>query len=102
VLKKTLHLLDITSLFHLMKHEPFCFLSLPCGCLPGTFPGSHGRGGAVDVKASSDPSSVLPFSSSLSSGSIIFRTVIYEGLKSIAFALLILIGGVFLEQYQPV
>jgi hypothetical protein len=35
----------------------------------------------------------------LSSGSIIFRIVIYEGLKSIAFALLILIGGVFFFFY---
>jgi len=58
--------------------------------------------GAVDVKASTDSSSALSFLSSLSSGSIIFQTVIYEGLKSITFALLILIGGVFLEQYQPV
>jgi len=87
-----------------MKHEPFC-LSLPCGCLPGTFPGSRSRGGvvgAVDVEASSDSSSALSFLSSLSSGSIIFQIVIYEGLKSIAFALLILIGGVFFEQFEPV
>ena len=70
-----------------------------------SFNGSHSRGGAVsavDVEAGSDSLSALSFSSSLSSGSVIFRKVKYEGLKSIAFALLILVCSIFFEQYEPV
>jgi len=57
------------------------------------------HGSAVDVETS-DPSSVLSFSSSLSSGSVIFQTVKYEGLESTALALLILVCGVFFVQYK--
>jgi uncharacterized membrane protein len=64
----------------------------------GSFTSNCLRGsavGAVDVEAS-DRSSVLSFSSSLSSGSVIFQTVKYEGLESIALALLILVCCVFI------
>jgi hypothetical protein len=62
------------------------------------------RGSAVsaaDVEAS-DQSSVLSLSSSLSSGSIAFQTVKYEGLESIALGLLTLVCGIFFVQCETV
>jgi hypothetical protein len=70
----------------------------------GSFTSNCLRGsavGAVNVEAI-DPSSVLSFSSSLSSGSVIFQTVKHEGLESTALVVLILVCGVFFVQYETV
>ena len=90
--------------FHLMEHESFIFLDSNLWTSQGSFTRNCLRGsavGAADVEAS-DPSSVLSLLSSLSSGSIIFQTVKYEGLESIALVLLISVCGTFFVQYKNV
>jgi hypothetical protein len=64
---------------------------------------SHGGDGVSAVQAEAGNSSpALSFLSSLPCGIHFLDTVKYEVLKNTAFALLILVCGVFFEQYRTV